>query len=100
MATLKVGDIVTRKSYNGDLLFKVVSLSRDTALLRGISFRVMSDAPLDDLVLSADLPRKLEDIYPARNTGGKEKAKQGERTGKRQGKKQKAPPERDICSHA
>ena len=69
MAILKVGDIVTRKSHAGDLLFKIVSLSQDTALLRGISFRIMSDAPLDDLVPSADLPRKLEDIYLSK--GGK-----------------------------
>jgi spore coat assembly protein len=47
---LAIGDLVIRKSHDGDLVFKVVSLNEGTALLRGICARVMADAPLNDLV--------------------------------------------------
>lgn len=47
---LAIGDIVARKSHDADVLFKVVSLNEEIALLRGICFRVMADAPLSDLI--------------------------------------------------
>lgn len=47
---LAVGDLVVRKSHDADIVFKVTSLNEGIALLRGICFRVMADAPLSDLV--------------------------------------------------
>ena len=48
---LKVGDIVSRRSYGGDILFKIIEINRSsqTALLKGIHVRLLADAPLDDL---------------------------------------------------
>jgi len=50
--TIKVGDIVTRKSYGNDILFTVVSVNKikQTAVLQGLEVRLMADASLDDLV--------------------------------------------------
>ncbi|OPZ94822.1 MAG: Sporulation-specific protease YabG [Firmicutes bacterium ADurb.Bin419] len=53
MGTLKVGDIVGRKSYNSDILFKVVDIrnegGKEVAILRGICYRLEADAPASDL---------------------------------------------------
>ncbi len=48
---LKVGDIVCRRSYSGDVVFKIIEINRSnkTALLKGIHFRLLADAALDDL---------------------------------------------------
>lgn len=45
----KKGDIVTRKSYNHDLLFRIQSIKRDLAQLYGEDYRLEADAPVDDL---------------------------------------------------
>lgn len=54
MSTLKVGDIVGRKSYNSDILFKVVDIKKvegkEIAVLRGICYRLEADAPASDLI--------------------------------------------------
>lgn len=48
---LNVGDIVSRKSYNHDVLFRIEEFdeSKKTAVLKGIDIRLVADAPLDDL---------------------------------------------------
>jgi len=49
---IKVGDIVARKSYHFDLLFKVTEIAHDqTVYLYGEDVRLIADAPYDDLVL-------------------------------------------------
>ncbi len=49
---IKVGDIVARKSYHFDLLFKVTEITHDqTVYLYGEDVRLIADAPYDDLVL-------------------------------------------------
>ncbi|HHY46928.1 MAG TPA: hypothetical protein GX506_06460 [Firmicutes bacterium] len=50
MKSLGIGDLVMRKSHGGDVIFKVVGLTTKSALLRGVTYRVMADAPLDDIV--------------------------------------------------
>ncbi len=46
----KIGEHVVRKSYNKDILFRIVNILPDnSATLIGISFRISADAPLDDL---------------------------------------------------
>ncbi|ERI08779.1 sporulation peptidase YabG [Aneurinibacillus aneurinilyticus ATCC 12856] len=49
---LKVGDIVTRKSHGYDMLFQILDIDKEdkTAALIGLDYRLMADAPLDDLV--------------------------------------------------
>ncbi|MCS0542532.1 sporulation peptidase YabG [Fredinandcohnia onubensis] len=49
---IKVGDIVARKSYQFDLLFKVTEITHDqTVYLYGEDVRLIADAPYEDLVL-------------------------------------------------
>lgn len=52
----KVGDIVSRNSYNNDIVFKILSINGDIALLKGVDLRIYADSILDDLILS-----KIED---------------------------------------
>ena len=44
-----VGDYVTRKSYNNDILFKILKIDNDTAYLKGVELRLLADSPLLDL---------------------------------------------------
>ena len=51
---MKVGDIVVRKSYNKDIVFKITSFyynnkNEKIAVLKGVAFRLIADSPLDDL---------------------------------------------------
>ena len=45
-----VGDLVTRKSHNNDTVFKIVSISNDVVILKGLNVRLMADANVSDLV--------------------------------------------------
>lgn len=58
VSKLKIGDIVGRKSYNSDILFKVVDIKNDagkeTIVLRGICYRLEADAPESDLVIQTE----------------------------------------------
>jgi hypothetical protein len=53
MPEIKIGDVVTRKSYGGDIYFKVddiiVVQGKECALLRSLVYRLCADAPLSDL---------------------------------------------------
>jgi len=66
----KIGDIVTRKSYGGDILFQIEAIQGDIAKLRAINFRLLADAPLTDLtevtfkegiIKSEDIDEKVEE---------------------------------------
>lgn len=51
---MKIGDVVARKSYNKDILFKIVGFGVDEnnekiAILKGIAFRIIADSYIDDL---------------------------------------------------
>ncbi|MFS0865382.1 sporulation peptidase YabG [Fredinandcohnia sp. 179-A 10B2 NHS] len=49
---IKVGDIVARKSYNYDLLFKVIEVQdKQIVYLYGEEVRLIADAPYDDVVI-------------------------------------------------
>jgi len=58
MSKINIGDIVGRKSYDSDILFKVVDIKnedgKDTIVLRGICYRLEADAPEADLVIQKD----------------------------------------------
>ena len=49
----KVGDIVSRKSYNNDIYFKIIDISDNIAILKGVELRLYADSDLDDLVKSS-----------------------------------------------
>ena len=45
----KIGDYVTRKSYNNDTIFKIVDIKDNLAILKGVDIRLYADSSLDDL---------------------------------------------------
>ncbi len=54
METIKQGDIVARRSYQGDVFFKVIEVlfedqGQAVAILKGLDVRLLADAPLSDL---------------------------------------------------
>lgn len=61
MENPKIGDVVVRKSYGGDIYFKVIDIvqkeSGDLILLKGMDHRLLADAPASDLEVPA-----LEDV--------------------------------------
>jgi spore coat assembly protein len=70
MDSLKVGDIVTRKSYGGDIHFKIADIAsrssgRRTYVLKGMLFRIIADSDEDDLELEARIwyARNLLEAY-------------------------------------
>ena len=51
---MKIGDTVVRKSYNKDIVFKIIGFEIDEnnqkiAILKGIAFRIIADSNIDDL---------------------------------------------------
>ena len=44
-----IGDLVTRNSYNNDVIFKIVDIDNDIAILKGVNIRLCADSKLDDL---------------------------------------------------
>ncbi|TDF91603.1 sporulation peptidase YabG [Paenibacillus piri] len=49
---MKQGDLVTRRSYGGDILFKIQDIQPQLAVLRGVDYRLLADAPLSDLTVA------------------------------------------------
>ena len=49
----KIGDVVTRNSYNNDIVFVIVDIKDDIAYLKGIDVRLYADSNLDDLQLAS-----------------------------------------------
>ena len=45
----KIGDVVTRNSYNNDIIFTIIDIKDDIAYLKGIDVRLYADSSLDDL---------------------------------------------------
>lgn len=45
----KVGDMVTRNSYQNDLVFTIEEIEEDVCYLKGLNIRLLADSPLDDL---------------------------------------------------
>ena len=46
---LDIGDLVTRKSYNHDLIFEKTDIVDDVCYLKGANIRLYADSPIDDL---------------------------------------------------
>ena len=45
-----IGDLVTRNSYQNDIIFKIVDIDNDVAILYGVDIRLCADSKIDDLV--------------------------------------------------
>lgn len=50
----KIGDIVARKSYNSDIIFKIsaINANKKECILKGLDVRLIATAPIDDLILA------------------------------------------------
>ena len=69
MKRIKKGDIVSRSSYQNDILFYVEKIIKTEnrgkiAILKGITIRIEADAPIDDLEISTEerIKESLENI--------------------------------------
>jgi len=67
---LKIGDLVTRNSYNNDTVFKIIHIDENEVHLKGVTIRLYADSNIEDLVpydkketeiIESD-NRKFEDI--------------------------------------
>ncbi|WNS42204.1 sporulation peptidase YabG [Paenibacillus sp. MMS20-IR301] len=47
---MNLGDLVVRKSYGGDVTFRVDNILQNRAVIKGTEFRLLADSPLEDLV--------------------------------------------------
>src|SRR5690242_8206620 len=47
---MKQGDLVVRKSYGGDITFRVEMVQQDEVIIKGTDYRLIADSPLHDLV--------------------------------------------------
>ena len=70
MENFKVGDIVARKSYKLDILFKITSITKEVAELSGVTYRISADAPLTDLVhiSNVEIDSRMRQIEDSRKT--------------------------------
>jgi len=50
MEIFKIGDVVARKTYNLDILFKITNINKNNIDLAGLTVRIVADAPVSDLV--------------------------------------------------
>ena len=64
----KIGDLVTRKSYNNDLIFKIKEIDGDVCYLVGFNIRLCADSDMDDLVkFEENAPRDEEFVKEINN---------------------------------
>lgn len=47
----KINDFVTRNSYGNDVVFQIVSIDKNIAILKGVEVRLIADSFVDDLNL-------------------------------------------------
>ncbi|XID91773.1 sporulation peptidase YabG [Paenibacillaceae bacterium WGS1546] len=62
---MKQGDLVVRKSYGGDVVFRIAAFAAQQAVLRGTDYRLLADAPVEDLQTVRD-PDELSGTKQAR----------------------------------
>lgn len=58
--TFKVGDCVTRNSYNNDIVFVIVEIKNNEAILKGYDLRLIANSPLSDLRICTEEEREDE----------------------------------------
>lgn len=56
-----IGDLVTRKSYQHDVVFKILNIKGEVAYLKGVQVRLYADAPLEDLELYIEEDRAIDE---------------------------------------
>ncbi len=71
MENFKVGDVVARKSYDYDILFKVTKINSNGIIdLAGLSVRIVANAPDYDLkhIEKDEVEKRLKNIEKSRHT--------------------------------
>lgn len=58
----KIDDLVTRKSYNNDIVFKITDIKDDIYYLKGVNVRLIADSLESDLVSYKDKVRNDEEL--------------------------------------
>ncbi|MHA0857602.1 sporulation peptidase YabG [Paenibacillus sp. CMAA1364] len=53
---MNLGDLVVRRSYGGDIAFRIEEIQQDHAILKGTQFRLLADSPVRDLVKAPTVP--------------------------------------------
>lgn len=69
MENFKIGDIVARKSYNFDILFKIVGIKSNGMIdLVGLTVRIIADAPEYDLkhINKEEVQERMQTIEKSR----------------------------------
>lgn len=61
MMDIKIGDYVTRNSYNNDTVFMVINIDNNIYYLKGLDIRLYADSYLDDLV-KVDNPKRDDEF--------------------------------------
>ncbi len=61
---ISIGDYVTRKSYNNDIVFEVIEIEGKECYLKGVDVRLMADAPIGDLTI-CDRSKPNDDFFPS-----------------------------------
>ena len=77
---MKIGDIVVRKSYDKDIIFKIIDIQevrgKTYCILKGLSIRIIADSPRDDLeVVDYGYVEEKEKILNSRVNEAMKKAK-------------------------
>lgn len=57
----KVGDLVTRNSYDNDTVFEVTDIEDDICYLKGINVRLLADSPISDLSIYENVEKIEKD---------------------------------------
>lgn len=57
----KIGDLVTRKSYDNDIVFKIIDIIDDNYILKGVNVRLYADSYEEDLrLISGEIKSDFE----------------------------------------
>lgn len=54
MILFKTGNLVTRKSHDNDIVFKIMKIDNNIVYLKGLNVRLCADSNIDDLVLVSE----------------------------------------------
>ncbi len=60
---LDVGDLVTRNSYDNDVVFKILSINNEIVTLKGVNIRLVADADINDLKKETKSTTKDEEEF-------------------------------------
>ena len=60
---MKVGDCVTRESYDNDIVFVITQIKDDIAMLKGHDVRLVANSPLNDLNICDESDRE-DEFFP------------------------------------